>query len=56
MDKTVNFTTEKLRLFKNAYRVAKFNGDPVFIFEDNEYVLDYAKYLIEFLENELKKL
>ncbi len=53
MDK-IEFTKENFKRFKNEYRIAKANGDSVFTFENKEVVLDYAKYLIEYLETQLK--
>lgn len=51
------FTPEKLRRFKKAYEqaVEDHDGDrhAVFMFDGNEYVLGYAKYLIEYLEVQL---
>ena len=49
---TVNFTYHSLQKFKTAYRACTAE---TFIFEGNEYVKGYAKYLIQYLETKLKK-
>ena len=58
MSNTVVWNKEKLKRFKKAY-VNAIGNDPVsllsesaFTFEGNEYVVGYAKYLIEYLESQ----
>lgn len=51
---TVQFTPEKLEQLKNAYRTAINKKADSFTFEGNEYLVSYAKYLIEYLDAELK--
>lgn len=46
----INFTWEKLKEFKQAYEKAKLAGIKEFTFEGNEFVLEYAYYLIQYLE------
>lgn len=48
----VSFTLHDARRFKFTYEyVSKFwTKDDTFTFDGNEYVLGYAKYLIEYLE------
>jgi len=68
--KTISWTREKLEQFKHAYEAAKASyekatpqetvvthpdGNDIFVFEDNEFVIAYAKYLIEYLEPRLIK-
>lgn len=50
--KMVSFTLHDARRFKFTYEyVSKFwTKDDTFTFDGNEYVLGYAKYLIEYLE------
>lgn len=50
--KMINFTPEMGRRLKRTYEEAKRvkKGNETFVFDGNEYVLDYAKYLIEYLE------
>lgn len=55
----VEFTPAKLRRLKCAYKHAlehqQKTGEDVFVFEENEYVVGYARYLIEHLEMKLGK-
>ena len=51
---TIEFTPEKLRRFREAYDKAKMNPlTDVFEFEGHEFVLTYAHYMIEYLEQKL---
>jgi hypothetical protein len=45
----INWTPEKLTAFRKAYQL---HTDPnaTFVFDDKEFVVAYAKYLIEYLE------
>ena len=52
--KTINFTKEKLNKFKREHSKAREKGKEVFIFDGNEYLLNYATYLIEYLEDKFK--
>ena len=56
--KMINFTPEMAKRLKAAYLEAKKTkqGRDTFVFDGNEYVLDYAKYLVEFLEMKFGKL
>lgn len=51
MDKQIEFTPELLEKLKEAYGLAIKNGKPLFIFNGSEWVTDYAKYVIEYLNN-----
>jgi len=55
----VSFDRKKLKMFKAAYHQAKKGlkplGRDVFTFEGNDYVLEYAKYMIQYLEGHLTK-
>jgi hypothetical protein len=52
--KTVSFDKDKLELFKAKYEESKGRGaNHVFKFESDEYLVSYAKYLIEYLEGEV---
>lgn len=42
-----------LRRFKKAYEEAAQAGNDTFLFDGNEFVLTYARYLIEYLEGQL---
>jgi hypothetical protein len=50
----INWTPEKLVKFRKAY---KLHSDPnaTFVFEDKEFVVAYAKYLIEYLEGQFNE-
>lgn len=49
--KMVSFTRESLVRFKNRYEQTVTLNNDTFEFEDNVYVVGYAKYLIEYLES-----
>lgn len=42
-----------LERFKQAYELAAVQGKDTFVFDNNEFVVGYAKYLIEYLESQL---
>jgi len=49
------FTPVKLKMFIRAYEKAKALGEKgVFTFEGNEYLVGYAKYLIQYLQGQYK--
>ena len=51
--KMINWTQPMLERFKTAYRAAAPQGkDATFMFDDNEFVVGYAKYLIEHLDSQ----
>jgi hypothetical protein len=50
MDNKVTYTEESIASLKKRYDEAVENDEKTFIFEGNEYLLDYAKYMIEYLE------
>jgi hypothetical protein len=52
---TINFDYAMFKRFKKAYNKATKELKTVFIFEENEFDLGYAKYLIEYLELNFKK-
>jgi len=54
MDNNVTFDKNDLILFKKCYENALQNKVTEFEYKGNEYVVSYAKYLIEFLESKLK--
>jgi hypothetical protein len=49
---TVTWTKQKLVQFRPRYTAARVAGKQSFVFEDHEYVTDYAMYLIEYLEGQ----
>lgn len=50
MTNDVTFDSAMLKRFKAAYQIARKVGEHSFTFEGNEYLVSYAKYLIEYLE------
>jgi|HubBroStandDraft_4_1064222.scaffolds.fasta_scaffold419159_2 hypothetical protein len=49
----ITFTPEMLARFKAAYRIAVDAKVDTFRFDDKEFVVSYAKYLIEYLDGQL---
>ncbi len=49
-DKVVEFSYEKCIRFKKEYLFAQESKQEIFEFEGCEYVTEYARYLIKFLE------
>ena len=47
----LKFDKIKLQDFKKAYENALQSNKQSFFFEEKEFILDYAKYCIEYLEN-----
>jgi hypothetical protein len=54
--KMINITPEFLRDFGLAYKAASAEAKESFFFQGNEYHIGYAKYLIEYIEGEAKRL
>ena len=52
----VLFTPSILKRFKQTHDDAVESGTDLFIFDGNEYVPGYTKYLIEYLENEFRRV
>lgn len=50
----VTFTQEKFEQLKKAYAVAVKAEQTQFTFEGNVVMVDYAKYLIEYLNNRFR--
>lgn len=48
--KPLSFDERSAKQFVKAYNAAKVLGKESFIFEGNEYVINYAYYLIQYLE------
>ena len=53
--KIIEFNWPKFIKFKRAYNKATKELKTVFTFENNKYATEYAKYLIEYLNRNLKK-
>jgi hypothetical protein len=50
---TIEWTRPMLERFKKEYQRARKDKQDVFRFEGNEYFIEYARYLIQFLETKL---
>jgi hypothetical protein len=51
----IRFDRPMLNRLKKAYDKATSKSKDMFTFEGNDYVTNYAKYLIEYLEEKFKK-
>lgn len=51
---SIEFNLPKLEALREAYNYARENDIKVFKFEENDLLTDYAKYLIQYLDSELK--
>lgn len=49
--KVINWTPAMLRRMKTAYKAAVEGGRDTFVFDGNEFVTSYAKYLIQYLDS-----
>ena len=49
MSEQIEFTPEKAKRLKKAYEAAVKENKNSFIFEGNEFVTGYAKYVLEYL-------
>lgn len=47
--RVVNFTPNKLKSFKKVLSAAEAKSQESFKFEGNEYLVSYAKYIVEYL-------
>jgi hypothetical protein len=54
MNEPVDFDRAKLVRLKRAYHKARLEEKETFVFEDRDYLVDFARYLIEYLERQLK--
>ena len=51
---TITWTPQKLQRFKRHYKIACDNNQSQFHFEGHDFLCSYAKYLIEYLEGQLR--
>jgi hypothetical protein len=51
----VSFTLEGFKRFKKRYDEAREHHEGSFMFEGNEFLTDYAKYVIEYLQPKFNK-
>lgn len=54
-DRQVSFDIPTRERLRQAYEAAKAAGTDVFTFEGNEYLVSYARYLLEYLDTRLGK-
>lgn len=52
--KMVSFDIPKLEALEAAYKLAVSKERNEFVFDGDAYLVDYAKYLIEYLKGQLK--
>jgi hypothetical protein len=50
----VDFTPEKVKKLRRYYDRAVRAGDDEFVFEGNQLLVGYAKYLLEYLEGKMR--
>ncbi len=55
-DVVMTINEDELADLKIMYNKAVEKKKSEFLFEEQEILVDYAKYLIEYLENEMKKI
>lgn len=55
-DTPITWTLPMLRRFKKAYRQAVTNHKTEFKFDDHDFLVGYAAYLIEYLEQQFAKV
>lgn len=55
MVKQVEFNKEQYKALEKRYIEALKNKEEQFVFEGNEYLTSYAKYLLQYLETMFKK-
>ena len=53
--KKLSWTKETFLKFKKDYEIALKENHESFFFEGNEFLVSYAKYLIEYLEPQFKE-
>lgn len=49
-DNKITYTKESVERLRGRYREAVACGENEFVFDGKEYVTDYAKYMLEYLE------
>jgi hypothetical protein len=55
MEQHIKFDRPKLVRFKRAYKAAIIKEEETFVFEEHEFLVDYARYLIEWMEIQLRR-
>jgi len=54
MSNTISFTTESFKNFKTDYNSAVKNNQEMFVFDGNDFLTSYAKYVIEYLKTKFE--
>jgi hypothetical protein len=54
MSNTVSFTPESFKKFKLKYKSAVENNQEMFVFEGNDFLTSYAKYVIEYIKTKFE--
>lgn len=49
MANTISFNKESFQNFKNQYETSVKNNEEMFVFDGNDFLTSYAKYVIEYL-------
>jgi hypothetical protein len=53
MSTTISFNKESFKNFKKEYNSSVENNKEMFVFEGNEFLTSYAKYVVEYLTTQL---
>ena len=54
MSNTISFNQESFKNFKSEYNSAVENKLEMFVFEGNEFLTSYAKYVVEYLKSKFE--
>jgi hypothetical protein len=54
MSNTISFTPESFKNFKTDYNSAVENNHEMFVFDGNDFLTSYAKYVIEYLKTKFE--
>ena len=54
MSNTISFTPESFKNFKSDYNSAVENNQEMFVFDGNDFLTSYAKYVIEYLKTKFE--
>jgi hypothetical protein len=54
MSNTISFNKESFKNFKTEYNSAVKNNHEMFVFDGNDFLTSYAKYVIEYLKTKFE--
>lgn len=54
MSNTISFNQESFKNFKKEYNLAVENNQEMFVFDGNDFLTSYAKYVIEYLKTKFE--